>query len=119
MEENSMQLGVVEARFADIIWQNAPVKSADLAKHAFEELGWKKTTSYTVLRRLCDKGIFKNEGGTVTALLSRDEFFSRQSERFVEENFGGSLPAFLAAFTANKKLSRDEVQELLSIIEGK
>ena len=112
-----MQLGVIESRFADIIWQSTPVRSAELAKRAFEEFGWKKTTSYTVLRRLCDKGIFKNEGGTVTALISRDEFYSRQSEQFIEENFGGSLPAFLAAFTANKKLSRDEVKELLSIIE--
>ena len=112
-----MQLGVIESRFADIIWQSTPARSAELAKRAFEEFGWKKTTSYTVLRRLCDKGIFKNEGGTVTALMSRDEFYSRQSEQFIEENFGGSLPAFLAAFTANKKLSRDEVKELLSIIE--
>ena len=112
-----ISLGVIESRFADIIWENEPLSSAELSVQAELTLGWKKTTSYTVLKRLCDKGIFKNEKGTVTSLISKEEFFSMQSERFVEETFDGSLPAFLAAFTRSKKLSQKEVSELRRLIE--
>lgn len=111
-------LGAIEARFADIIWQGEPILSSELAKRAEGELGWKKSTTYTVLRRLCDKGIFQNDRGTVCSLISKDEFYSRQSERFVDETFNGSLPAFVAAFTSRKKLSADEVSELKRLIEG-
>lgn len=110
-------LGTVESKFADIIWTNEPVSSSELSKVAEKELGWKKTTSFTVLKRLCDKGLFKNEKGTVTSLVSRDEFYSIQSQRFVEETFQGSLPAFLAAFTGRKRLSREEVAELKRFVE--
>lgn len=110
-------LGTVEAKFADIIWTNEPVSSSELSRAAEKELGWKKTTSFTVLKRLCDKGLFKNEKGTVTSLVSRDEFYSMQSHRFVEETFQGSLPAFLAAFTGRKRLSREEVAELKRFVE--
>ena len=112
------QLGVVESRFADIIWAKEPLSSAELAKLCEAELSWKKSTTYTVLKRLCDKGIFKNEGGCVTSVISRAEFYSRRSENFVNEEFGGSLPSFLAAFTSRKKLSREEVAELRRMVEG-
>lgn len=111
------QMGAVESRFADIIWQNEPILSAKLAKRSEEQLKWKKSTTYTVLKRLCDKGIFVNNGGTVTSLVSREEFYSVQSERFVEETFDGSLPAFLAAFTARKNLTPDEIAELRRMID--
>ena len=111
------QMGAVESRFADIIWQNEPISSAELAKRSEQQLKWKKSTTYTVLKRLCDKGIFVNNGGTVTSLVSREEFYSVQSERFVEETFDGSLPAFLAAFTARKGLTAKEIAELRRMID--
>lgn len=111
------QMGVIESRFADIIWQNEPLSSTELAKRSEEELKWKKTTSFTVLKRLCDKGVFQNNKGTVTSVISRGEFYSVQSEKFVEEAFDGSLPAFLTAFTARKNLTAAEVAELRRIVE--
>ena len=110
------QLGAVESRFADIIWENEPISSAELTKRSQELLKWKKSTTYTVLKRLCDKGIFQNNGGTVISLLSRQEFYARQSRRFVQESFDGSLPAFLAAFTSGKSLSAEEVAQLRRMI---
>ena len=110
-------LGVVESKFADIIWNGEPLSSSELSRLAEKELGWKKTTSFTVLKRLCDKGLFKNEKGVVTSLVSKEEFYSLQSQRFVEETFQGSLPAFLAAFAGRKKLSREEVAELKRFVE--
>ena len=112
-----MQLGAIEARFADIIWGNEPLSSAEIVKLAEKELGWKKSTTYTVLKRLCEKGIFKNEGGKVCSLISKSEFYALQSERFVEETFAGSLPAFLAAFTKRKTLSREEIASIRKLIE--
>jgi predicted transcriptional regulator len=112
-----MQLGVVEARFADIIWGNEPLSSAEVVKLAEKELGWKKSTTYTVLKRLCEKGIFKNENGKVSSLISKSEFYALQSERFVEETFAGSLPAFLAAFTKRKALSKEEIASIRKLIE--
>ena len=115
---SELQMGAIESRFADIIWSNEPIATGELARQSEALLGWKKTTSYTVLKRLCNKGIFKTENGTVTSILSRNEFYSLQSERFVEETFDGSLPAFLAAFTAKKQLSAEEIAELRRIIEN-
>ena len=112
------RLGEVEARFADIIWQNEPLSSRKLAELAEKELAWKRTTTYTVLKRLCDRGLFCNQGGTVTSLVSKQEFFAMQSEKFVEDTFDGSLPSFLAAFGSRKKLSDAEIDELQKIIEG-
>ena len=114
---SELQMGSGEKAFAEIIWQNEPLTSGDLAKKSEEMLGWKKTTSYTVLKRLCEKGIFKNENGTVRSLLSKSEYAARQSEQFVGETFGGSLPAFLAAFTSRKKLSEKEIEEIRKMIE--
>lgn len=113
---NTIQMGPIESRFADIIWQHEPISSSDLAKHSADQLGWKKTTSYTVLKRLCEKGIFQNTKGTVTSLISKEEFYSMQSEKFVEDTFHGSLPAFLTAFTARKSLTCEEVAHLRQII---
>ncbi len=113
----SLGLGEAERRFAELIWANAPLPSTALVKKAQDALGWKKSTTYTVLKRLCDKGLFQNEGGTVHVLLTKEAFDSAQSEQFVEETFSGSLPAFLAAFTAKKKLTRREVEALQKLID--
>ena len=116
MEEK--KLGVIESRFADIIWNNEPVKSGELVKICAEELSWKKPTTYTVLRKLCERGIFQNIDGIVSSVISRDEFYAMQSEQFVNDNFKGSLPAFLAAFTSRNKLSEQEIEELEELIRA-
>lgn len=113
-----IKLGEIESRFADIIWSNEPLTSGHLAELAEKELTWKKSTTYTILKRLCERGIFQNQNGTVSSLLSKEEFYALQSEKFVEETFKGSLPAFLAAFGSRKKLSAKEVDELKKLIEG-
>lgn len=115
MEE--IKLGAIESRFADIIWRSEPIHSRELVKLCEKELTWKKSTTYTVLRRLCERGIFQNQDGTVTSRISREEFYARQSEKFVDESFNGSLPAFLAAFGTRKKLSGEEIDELQRVIE--
>ena len=114
---SDLQMGTIESKFADLIWENEPLTSSQLAKRSEELLGWKKTTSYTVLKRLCDKGIFQNDQGTVTSLISREEFYAIQSQQFVDETFQGSLPAFLAAFTRRKALSAKEIEELRRMID--
>ena len=113
---SEIQLGVIEARFADIIWQNEPITSSELVRLSEEVLKWKKSTTFTVLRRLCEKGIFKNDKSMVTSLISKEEFYYLQSKKFVEENFEGSLPAFLAAFTSKKSLSEEEVEYLRRMV---
>lgn len=114
---SEIQMGVVESKFADIIWQKEPIYTSELVKLSAEQLKWKKTTMYTVLRRLCDKGIFTNDNGLVTSLISKDEFYSLQSKNFVDETFNGSLPAFLAAFTSGKSLTREEIAELRKMVD--
>lgn len=111
------KLGEIEMKFAEIIWNNEPIPSGKLADLSLEKLNWKRTTTYTVLKRLCDKGIFKNDKGVVTSLVSKQLFQAKQSEEFVEEAFAGSLPKFVAAFVSQKKLSADEIEELKRIIE--
>ena len=113
---SELRMGAIESRFADIIWQNEPVTSPELVKLAAKELDWKKSTTYTVLKRLCERGIFQNNDGTVTSLISKQDFYAVQSEKFVDETFSGSLPAFLAAFTTRKKLSDAEINELQELI---
>ena len=115
---DDIRLGVVESKFADLIWESEPIPSGELVKLCERELNWKKPTTYTVLRKLCEKGIFKNEKGIVSSLISRKEFYAMQSERFVEETFEGSLPAFVAAFTQRKQLSKEEVAELKRLIDS-
>ena len=111
-----LQMGTGESRFADIIWEKEPITAAELARESESILKWKKTTSYTVLKRLCEKGIFQNDRGMVTSLISRQDFYAMQSEKFVNETFEGSLPAFLAAFTKRKQLSAKEVEELRRLV---
>ena len=112
-----LTMGAIETRFAEIIWQREPVSSTELVKLAATELDWKKSTTYTVLRRLCERGIFQNQDGIVTSLISKQDFYAVQSEKFVEDTFSGSLPAFLAAFTTRKKLSDAEIHELQKLID--
>ena len=116
MEE--MKLGVVESKFADIIWRNEPLHSRELVALCQKELNWKKPTTYTVLRKLCERGIFQNVDGIVSSIVSREEFYALQSEKFVEETFEGSLPAFFAAFTRRKNLTAEEVAEIRRMIES-
>ena len=112
-----LKLGAVETRFAELIWANAPLTTNQLVKLCAEKLEWKRTTTYTVLKKLCEKGIFKTENSLVTVLISRQEFDGMQSEQFVEENFRGSLPAFLTAFNSRKKLSDTDIEELQKLID--
>jgi len=115
---NDLNLGVIESRFADIIWQHEPLSTQELVRLCEAELSWKRTTTYTVLKRLSERGLFRNEGGTVSARISRQDFYARRSEKFVEETFDGSLPAFLAAFSARKPLTPQEVAEIRRLIDG-
>lgn len=112
------KLGAIESRFADIIWANEPLSTAQLIKLCEKELNWKRTTTYTVLKRLSERGLFRNNDGEVTSLISRDEFYAKQSENFVEETFNGSLPAFLSAFTSNKRLSQKDISEIKKLIDS-
>lgn len=113
-----IRLGVVESQFADIIWENEPLSSGELVKLCDEKLSWKKSTTYTVLKKLCERGIFQNIEGTVSSVISKQEFFAVQSEQFVEETFGGSLPAFIAAFASSKQLSSEEIAEIRKMMDS-
>lgn len=115
MEE--MKLGAVESRFADIIWQNEPLHSRELVKLCQEQLNWKKPTTYTVLRKLCERGFFQNVDGMVSSVIPRKEFYAMQSEQFIDTTFSGSLPAFLAAFATRKALSQEEIDQLRRMID--
>ena len=115
MEE--LRLGAVESRFADIIWAHEPLHSRDLVTLCQEQLNWKKPTTYTVLRKLCEKGLFKNENGIVSVVMTQEQFYAARSEQFVEDAFDGSLPAFITAFTSRKKLSAAEVDEIQRMID--
>lgn len=115
---DEIRLGVVESKFADLIWQNEPVTTAELVKLCAERLNWKRTTAYTVLKRLCERGIFQMENSVVTSRISRREFDSMQSEKFVKDAFDGSLPAFIAAFTAHKSLTEEEIAEIKRMIDS-
>lgn len=111
-----IQLGEIEARFADMIWKNEPVTTSELVKAAQKEFNWKRTTTHTVIKRLCDKGLFVNQKGVVTSLISRPQFYSMQSKQFVENTFDGSLPAFIAAFTRNSTLTPEEAEQIRTMI---
>lgn len=111
-----LQLGVIETKFAEIIWENEPVNSTQLVRIAEKQLEWKKSTTYTVLKRLCEKGLFENNQGVVQSKIKKDEFYSLQSEKFVDETFKGSLPAFFAAFTGRRKLTKTEIDELKRMV---
>ena len=112
------ELGAIESRFADLIWEHAPLSSGALVTLCEEHLRWKKSTTYTVLKKLCDRGLFVNNGGTVEVVMTKEEFTARQSEEIVRETFSGSLPAFVAAFTSRNSLSEDEIAALQSLIDA-
>ena len=112
------KLGEMEMAFAEIIWKNAPVSSGELVKICEKELNWKKSTTYTMLKRLCQRGIFENSDGTVNILITKEDFKAAQSEEFIEETFGGSLPMFLTAFTKRNKLSAKEIEEIRNLIDN-
>jgi len=112
------ELGAVQERFADIVWEHEPVGSGELVKICEKELNWKKSTTYTVLRKLCEKGLLQNTNGTVSSLVSREEFYSAKSEQIVEDSFQGSLPAFVAAFISRKDLSIQEAEEIQAMIDA-
>ena len=111
------QLGEMEQRFADLIWEEAPVASGELVRLCEERFGWKKSTTYTMLKRLCQRGLFENAGGEVRALMGREDFLGMQGEAFLQQSFGGSLPHFLAAFTRRNRLSEEEIGQLRQRIE--
>lgn len=113
-----IELGEIQEQFAEIIWNHEPIASGQLVKIADERLGWKKSTTYTVLRKLCEKGLFQNIDGIVTSVISKAEFDRAKSHKFVDDNFGGSLPSFIAAFTGRKKLSKKEVDEIQKMIDS-
>lgn len=110
-------LGEIESRFADIIWEKAPLSTNELVRLCAEAFGWKRTTAYTVLKRLCGKGLFRMENSEISVIIPRDEFYSGQSRRIVDTSFGGSLPAFIAAFSAGKPLSEKEIAEIKELID--
>ena len=112
------KLGEMEQRFADLIWDNAPIKTRDLIVLCANEFEWKRTTTYTMLKRLCDRDIFINENGEVRVLLKKEDFLAGKGEEFLEESFEGSLPKFLTAFTRRKKLSEKEIQEIQQLMDG-
>lgn len=114
---NKYRLGKMERRFAELIWDTEPINSGDLVKLCAQQFGWKKSTTYTMLKRLCDRGLFKNENAVVSALMTREEFLAHQSERFLNETFDGSLPLFLAAFSRRKRLTEREIRELQDLID--
>lgn len=111
------KLTEMETKFAEIIWAREPIPSGELVKLCAAELRWKKSTTYTMLKRLENKGVFENRDGAVSSLLKRDDFYAGQSKRFVEETFAGSLPRFLAAFTRGEKFSEREIDELQQLID--
>ena len=111
------KLGVMEGRFADLIWESAPISTAELVKLCQQEFDWKLTTTYTMLKRLCQRGIFQNNNGTVVVLISKEVFSGKQSEQFVEDTFGGSLPAFIAAFVKRRRISDAEADEIQRLID--
>lgn len=112
------ELGEVQTYFANIIWDHEPISSGELVKICRDKLQWKKSTTYTVLHKLCEKGLFQNQNGTVTSLVSREEFYSVKTHQFVDETFRGSLPAFIAAFAAGKPISAKEAEEIQRLINS-
>ena len=115
---NTPKIFESEYRFCLILWENEPVNSTELVKLCKDQLGWSKATTYTVIRRLAERGIVKNENAVVTALISKEEAQASRLNEMVEETFEGSMPAFIAAFSRSKKLSRREVDQLKALIDS-
>ena len=117
MHMEEIRLGLVESHFADIVWANEPIHSRELVKLCDKELDWKKSTTYTVLRKLCERGLFQNQDGIVTSLISKEEYHAIQSEKFVEDTFAGSLPQFINAFASRKSLTAKEIAQFRQMID--
>lgn len=115
---NELKLGVIEEQFANIIWDNEPLTSGELVKMCDELLGWKKSTTYTVLKKLCERKLFRNTDGNVSSLISKEDFYSIQTQQFVEDTFDGSLLAFIASFTHRKRLTEQEISEIKELIDS-
>lgn len=111
------QMTEAELKFAELIWQEAPMGSGELVKRCQAEFEWKKSTTYTFLKKLCEQGLFQNENATVEVIISREEYLQRQGEEFVEKAYEGSLPKMIAAFIQNKRLSRSQIAEIEQMIE--
>ncbi|MBQ6661215.1 MAG: BlaI/MecI/CopY family transcriptional regulator [Lachnospiraceae bacterium] len=117
--KKEVTIGAIEGRFAEMIWEKAPITSSELVKLAQKELNWKRTTVHTVIRKLCDKGLFqRDENGMVTVLVSKDEFYARQSRQLVDTGYNGSLPLFVAGFVNNQKLTHDEIDEIIALLKN-
>jgi Predicted transcriptional regulator len=111
------KLGEMEQRLTELIWEKAPVSTRDLIVLCTEAFNWKRTTTYTMLKRLCDRELFVNDSGIVRIIVSKDDFLSKKGEAFLAETFDGSLPRFIAAFTRRRKLNEQEVHELQQLID--
>lgn len=112
------KLGLVEGKFCDLVWEKAPIKTAELVKLCEKELNWKRTTTYTVLKHMINLGLFENDNKTVRVLIARGDYYADQSRQYVSEQFDGSLPKFIAAFSSNSKLTREEAEELKRMIDS-
>ena len=106
-----------EYRFCLILWEHEPIKSSELVKLCKEQLGWKPTTTYTVIKRLSERGVLKNENTIVTSLVTKDEIQAAELNEMVEKTFEGSLPAFIAAFTKHQKISKSEIDAVQQMID--
>ena len=113
-----LKLSESEYRFARIVWENEPLGSGELVKLCEQELGWKKSTTYTVLKKLCERGVFQNKNAVVTSLIKQEQVQKFESEQFINKTFGGSLPRFITAFMSDKTLSKKEADELKKLIDS-
>ena len=113
----AIKMAQSETKFAELVWEQEPISSGELVKLCEKRLDWKKSTTYTVLKNLCEKGILQNNNAIVSSLIKRDEFYARQSRHFVEDTFGGSLPKFLSAFIGSERLSKRQAEELKRLID--
>lgn len=107
-----------EYRFCLLLWENEPIKSTELAKICEKELGWKKATTYTVIKRLSERAVLKNENAVVTSLVSKEEVQQAQMDELLERTFEGSMPAFIAAFAKRQKLSEDDIKQIQDMIDS-
>ena len=115
--KQSVKLTVAEEKLANIIWREAPINSTKLVEFAAVEMNWKKSSTYTVLKKLCDKGVFKNEDATISVVLTRDELIAHQSRSYVEDTFGGSLPKFITSFFGGREISEEQAEEIKRLID--
>ncbi len=110
-------LGVIESKFADIIWENEPLPSGQLVKLAQEKLGWKKATTYCILKKLCLRGLFKNENYMISSLIPRNEFYGNQSSIMIDRTFNGSLPEFMVAFASVRKPDKKDIEAIKKLLK--